>query len=292
MLAIATMPDDPPDWPRWLDEQLVGDRLGDVVDELTALGTARTPEKSLTDLLGSVRAELLARGTVALPEPVRRRLLQSPGYLLELQELVLLEGGDYWQTLPRPRRLVDAIGRSREAILAAVRSAEPILPTVKPARQGRGRLRWSVSFAAAACLLIGGFVVWQQTRPPEKQSEAVAWGWAKPGALPPAASANEYYAALAAGGEQWFNQRPDDRASLAKRLNELRQGCSVVIASDHPPLSPDQQQGLKDRCSKWAAQFDAALVRLENDEDPVAVRTDVDAVVTKLVAYLNSQRQA
>ena len=111
-------------------------------------------------------------------------------------------------------------------------------------------------------------------------------------AVPYSEQITEVVKALAAGGEQWFNQRPDDRASLAKRLNELRQGCSVVIASDHPPLSPHQQKELKDRCSKWAAQFDAALVRLENDEDPVAVRTDVDAVVTKLVAYLNSQRQA
>lgn len=291
-LAITTMPADPRDWPRWLDEQLVGDRLGDVVDEFNALGTSQVTGSSLNEMLGSHREDLLARGTAAIPEPVRRQLLGAPAHLLELQEMVLLEGGPYWEALPRPRRLVEMLEQSRGAILSSIQptqltGAEPARPVLAK----RELLRWAVSFATTACLLVAGVLIWQGTRPPTvTSSNAVAWGWAKPGALPQSATASEYYEALAQSGEQWFKQRPSDRAEVAKRVNELRQGCSVLLVSDHPPLSADQSRDLKDRCRKWATQFDAALVKLETGSDPVEVRTEIDGVVQKLITYLNSQR--
>lgn len=97
---------------------------------------------------------------------------------------------------------------------------------------------------------------------------------------------------MAAGSEQWFAKRPEDRAGLAKRINELRQGCSVLLVSEHPALSVEQNEELKDRCRKWAGQFDAALARLENGDDPATVRSDVDSVVNKLVTYLKSKQTA
>lgn len=292
-LAIATMPDDPQARSRWLDEQLVGDRLGDLVDELMALGQPQTARGSLAELIGKYRKELLARGTGALPEPMRRQVLQAPDYLLELQELVLLEGGPYWNSLPRPNRLTNIVERSRAAILAQIpppfADPEPIHTAGR--HRGRGILQWIIPFAVAASvvLVLWGAGWWwpQWSASPEG---AVAWGWAKPGALPQTASADDYYATLAAGGQQWFATRPDDRVSLARRLSELRQGCSILIISDHPPLSAEQSRELKDRCRKWAGQFDAALAKLEAGEDPIQVRTEVDATVEKLVGYLNSQR--
>lgn len=291
-LIIATIPDNADYRPRWLDKQLVGDRLGDVVDELSALGKNRPTDRPFNDLLGDHRAELLERGTVALPSDVWLKLIQSPVYLLELQELVLLEGGQYWESLARPATLIDSVKRTREAILNTIQPSETAAEIAIPVRAMREWLRWTVSFATAACLFIGGLIVWQQMRTADKPVGAVAWGWAKPDAVPQTVTTDEYYAALVAGGEQWFAERPDDPAGLAKRLNEMRQNCSVLIVSNHPPLSEEQQRDLKDRCRKWAAQFDAALVRLENGDDPVTVRADVDTVVTKLVSYLNSKRQA
>jgi DNA-directed RNA polymerase specialized sigma24 family protein len=286
-LAIATIPSDAADRPRWLDGQLVGDRVGDLVEELRALTVTRPADGPIADLLGDNREAVLADGTAGLPPPVRQRLLESPDYLLDLQALVLLEGRPYWDVLPRPERVIDIANRSRDQFVAGL-TAPPVAPVLSGRRAfGPNVRQWLVPVAVISSVALVVCAIGWWPRPPAGPTSALTWGWAKPGALPADGSADNYYAALAAEGAEWFDVRPDDRAGLARRINELRQGCSVLLVTDHPPLSADRSRELKDHFRGWANQVDTALVRLESGDDLVAVRADVDGVVTAIVAYLN-----
>ena len=78
-------------------------------------------------------------------------------------------------------------------------------------------------------------------------------------------------------------------SAFAKRLNEFRQGCSVLILADHQALSDDQRAWLKERCRTWAAKFEAALVKVEAGGDLAEIRSEVDGIVRTLVDSLNSR---
>jgi len=281
-LAIADMPDDPAARARWLDEQLVGDRLADLAAELSGFLT-EGPAVSI-DGPAPHLAQVLERGTAALPVDVLQKLLRSPATLLALQERILLEGGSYWAALPRPGGLAIAAEHTRATIRARL-SPVQARSTARPWR--REAMRWASSFAVAAAVMIAFFATRDVNRP-----NVVVWGWSKPGTLSQSADAKSYYMALASGAREWYDQRPTDASTLATRLHELRQGCSTLILAEHLPLSAEQAKDLKERCRKWAAGFDTALASLEAGQDPLTVRTEVDAIVHKLVNYLETQSKS
>ena len=92
---------------------------------------------------------------------------------------------------------------------------------------------------------------------------ASRWGWNRPGALPQDLGPGEYLNRIADAAAEWFNQRPEGPIDLARRLGELRQGCSVLILSPHKPLSAQDRTWLVEKCRAWAAKLDAHLVSLE-----------------------------
>jgi hypothetical protein len=100
--------------------------------------------------------------------------------------------------------------------------------------------------------------------------------------MPTNVTEREYLDALADGAEQWFNKRPQDAASLAQRIGELRQGCSRLILADHEPLSADDGQWLVGKCREWAAKIDEQLVALEAGAEPHDVLAQMDMIVDKL----------
>jgi hypothetical protein len=138
--------------------------------------------------------------------------------------------------------------------------------------------------AAVVCLMLG---VQHWLAGPQPQP-TTAWGWNGPDAMPRGVSSKEYLEALAAGGQAWFNKRPNDAAGLAQRILEMRQGCNRLILSDHPPLSAAEQKWLKDKCRVWAAKFDDQLAALEAGADPAEVRRAMDEIVTNLVKALRN----
>lgn len=259
-LQVMTMPDEPKLLAKWLEQQLVGDRLGELVEELVAVhGASAAGESFRADALRGI----LQRGLSGLSEAEMTRLLRQPQDLLELQELVFLEGGDYWRSVPRPPSLTAASERLWDALAAKLPNAEPIIPLVI-ARERRRANPWVVALATAAAVLLTVFAIDRFSIPPTPVTS------------------------LAAVGRAWFDKRPDDRPALAQRLNDLRRGCSQLLLSENPNWTDDQQQDLKKRCRIWAAKFDASLVKLEAGGDFDEVREEVDSTVRKLVDLLQS----
>lgn len=286
-LAVSTMPDNAAERARWLDEQLVGDRLGELVAELAAANGTDGPARSLKDLLSDQRSSVLNSGTNALSADQLRQLLRQPQFLFDLQELVLTEGGPYWTRLPRPGSLR---GRVQQQFPQALVNRSTIVP-LTIARERRQPSAWIVSLVTAAAVLLAVFGGQQLLKqPPANQVvAAVGWGWAKPDGLPKSPDAKAYFNDLANGGEEWFKKVPGDSIALAKRINEFRQGCSVLQLADHPALNDDQKTWLKERCRKWAGKFDESLAKLESGTPVDVVRAEADATVNALVTALRGE---
>lgn len=96
----------------WLDRVLVSPDLLEVVAELAVVGNLaphasmagppeggdprETPADRAADWLGDSADDVLERGLAALPAERLGELLRSPQRLIDLQDLVLAEGGDHW----------------------------------------------------------------------------------------------------------------------------------------------------------------------------------------------------
>src|SRR5687767_1355847 len=101
-LIAMTIPDDPAELAGWLERRLVGLDLAALVAELSAIhGDRPSAAGELDALLGGHRDAVLNQGLSALPAAGLRELMRRPSVLLELQELILIDGGDYWRSLAR-----------------------------------------------------------------------------------------------------------------------------------------------------------------------------------------------
>lgn len=280
-LAVANMPDDPAKLPRWLDEQLVGGRLGELVAELAGARSGANEDRSLADVLGEALPAVLERGLAAAAPQTVRMLLRRPRLLLELQERVFLDGGEYWRGLPRVAGLVERAEATWARLEAASRRR------VSPAAPARSRewLRWSVSLVTAAALLLAVFGGWQLLQ--RSDSDATAWGWAR--GLPDESDATRYLNRLAEQAEEWDDKRPTTVPALVRRLGEFRQGCGVLLTAGHALLNEAQRRDLWESCRKWSVTIDELIVRAQLGEDIAAVRGEADALVARLAAVLRGR---
>jgi hypothetical protein len=300
-LIALEIPDDPSALPGWLERQMTGLDLGALVAELEAVHGPRPAEPGALDrVLGDRRSEVLERGLSALPPDRLGRLLRRPRLLLDLQALVLVEGGSHWRNLgPAEAGHREAVERGRARLarfLAGEAEGEggrPRPETRAPARPGLWpRSRWFVSLSTAAAVL-AALAVFDRTRPPVAVVTAPeGWGWARPGALPGDLPRIAYFERLVDAATEWYRARPDDPLALARRINEFRQGCSVLILSEHRPLSADDRQWLVEKCRAWAARLDAHLAAVETGDDPIKVRAEVDETVRKLIEAVRERIKA
>jgi hypothetical protein len=285
-LVMATFPDDSAELAAWLDRQLVGLDLGRLAAELSAVH-GDTSAVSLADVLGEYRSAVLNKGLAGLPPSHRAELLRQPALLLELQELVLTEGGAHWEALLGKPVLSDSVER-------VWRRLEPALPRVesrpKTLRLPRSRGTLWLALAAAAALLVGiGLTLWGN----RSSSASGGWGWDRHGALAQDLSREDYLNRLADEALEWFVKRPENATELSHRIVQFRQGCSTLLAAEHRPLPAADHAWLRERCRAWAEQLDQRRSELETGRAPVEVRNDVDAIVRKLEKALRDRgRQA
>jgi hypothetical protein len=80
-----------------------------------------------------------------------------------------------------------------------------------------------------------------------------------------------------------------ERLELARRITEFRQGCSVLILSDHKPLTADDRAWLVERCRAWVAKLDAHLAFLESGQPAATIRDQADATIHALIAALRER---
>jgi len=293
-LVALDIPEDSTALAAWLEQRLTGLDLGALVAELDAVhGVSAGSSETIENVLGPRRDAVLTEGLVALPREALGRLLRRPRLLLDLQELVLVEGGVHWQRLgaqaPETRVRVEQGWARLEAILRAEDRAVPGKPSIRQMPQPRRWFErpWVVSLATAAAVLVMA-VAYDQTRGSVTVAQA-GWGWNRPEALPQDLARGPYLEHLADDAEEWFKKRPAEPIALAKRIAEFRQGCSVLILAGHKPLPAEDRQWLIAKCRDWAAKLDAHLAAVEAGEDPLKVRAAADETIHKLISALRGR---
>jgi hypothetical protein len=228
-----------------------------------------------------------------------RAFLQHPRLLLDLQETVLIEGVPYWQRLareaPESARL-DANGwRRLDRFLRVGNSASPRVQALSRWRSWH----WLAILPTAGSLLVAVAVLQRQLEPtsPLQQPEAPTnlagnWGWLRRGAFPQELSRADYLERLGREAEEWFNKRPDEPATLARRIAEFRQGCTALILGDHRPLSPQDRRWLVQTCRKWASDLDEDLAEVESLVNPLLIRDKVDDTTRQIARELRNRAAA
>jgi hypothetical protein len=291
--VAMTIPDDAADLPGWLESHLVGPDLGRLIEELRAVQGKGPPLRSLDALLGDRTTAVLERGLSVLPRQAIRELLRFPDLLLDLQTLVLVEGGVYWSDLPVAAEFAQIADRGWERLQAVLHPAGVIPSRTQPASRP-GLLRRFLPYVltslatAAAVLVATPFTRIPSPRAPE-QSQAPTWGWQKADALPQDLDRTAYLNRLADEADEWFGKRPTTPMQLAQRLGEFREGCSVLLLSEHRPLPEADRTWLKDRCQAWAKKIDSLLVRLEETGTVEETLEGTDTVVRQLTKALRER---
>jgi hypothetical protein len=153
-------------------------------------------------------------------------------------------------------------------------------------------VRWTTAWAVAATVLAIALAMRQIPPPAGERIQVNAWGWARPGALPAHAQRTEYLNHLADATKDWFLYRPDRADLLALRIGVFRQGCSLLILSDHPPLNAADREWLIDNCRAWSARFGGLLIALEAGGDPFIIGRQADRTVESIEASLRARARS
>lgn len=291
-LHVFKMPDQLPDQTAWLERHLMGVHLGALVAELAAIHGAVGKVVSLEDALGSDLAKVLSQGLSVLSASQLTTLLTNPDLLLQLQERVFIDGGDYWNDPAKtPAEVTSRVAAQWERIEQLVTSREPESRSAKSdARLVSATAWWRhpalVSLATAAAVLM---VVSLTSAPPTKP--AAGWGWNNSGVLVSNVSAPAYLNRLASAAEEWSDKRPESREELLDRLGQYRNGCTRLILAKHEPLAEADRVWLRERCLKWAEKIDKHRQELEAcpPDDVLKVRSAIDATVADLAQKLRER---
>jgi hypothetical protein len=287
-LVVSSIPEDTVALGAWLERHLVGLELAQLIGELQAIHSPLPESLSVESVLAGRLEEVYQSGLSGLPRELLRKLLTQPSLLFELQELVLTHGGPFWDEVARRNQPVEAIVERGWERLLGVRA--PAAPPIRQ-REGSLRKRWFrralLGGLAAAAIVVAAVSLWQFTRPPARLP--VAWGWARPDALPENVSREEYLETLANEAGEWFNKRPETAEALGRRIDEFRQGCSSLLQANHRPLPEADRQWLVERCRKWAEKLDRNLADLQAGKDVEAVRWETDATINQLIRALRQR---
>lgn len=306
----------PAEWPEftsWLDQQLMGLQLSQLVEELHVLRqvaasqsvkgseplnpAAQTPQQTLEQILNAdIRERVRSQGTSALQQAEIQALFRSPETLLELQEDILIHGSKYWRTVPRSEEHERLAASGFEAIQARIRAAEQSPPsldatTPKPhpeTHSGPAKSRRS-SLLAVAVLAMSVLVTLAILRPTsEPQLSGTGFGTA--GLFEnDVTSPGQYYQRMADANEQWLAMSRTDGAALLAALEAYSKDCEILIDSKHPALPENHERWLKAKCGEWKKKIDDVIVelkagRMSYDDASAAA----ELVVGNLIRKLNS----
>lgn len=300
-LCVFDIPDETTELAAWLEAQLTGPELGNLVAELSAIhgvptvltgGVAalgRPDEGALEKSLGRELPIILRNGLQKIPRSQLQVLLRNPQLLLDLQERILSDGGSYWrEKFSREHSSaapLDRIWSDLEPALAT--------PIVAPERHG---LKWTVRIlivlAASLMGFAGGLHFFRPPPPKQPDDGPVAqttWGWNKPDAFPNDLDPKAYLHLLADGAEEWFKKRPESREALETRIAQFRTGCDALQRAEHQPLRQEDKTWLKERCKLWSDKLDQHLADLRSGKDVSQVRNEADATINKLVTALRTR---
>lgn len=291
-IPLLNMPDDPSKLPGWLEDQMLNGDVVTLAIELSAIATVPPDNReTLNGVLGATKSDVLNSGLQRLSSHCLRLLLRQPELLIELAELVLVDGGSYWQRrIAEHEELKESAQRIWTGVQHEIDSRDTSLNVVDTKWWNQHPFGIAAVSSMMTLVLVLG-LVWlasiKKTTPPDSP----AWGWQKSSAIPSDATRQEYLYAIADRAEQWFNKRPANPQPLAQRIAELRAGCSIIILSEHAPLPEADRQWLRERCQAWANKIDAHLADIEAGQPTGKVRKEVDATVRALVDAIRKRSE-
>jgi hypothetical protein len=298
----------PAKWPElshWLDQQLVGMSLGQLVEELRILRDAQhkgpaevqnrveAGPKTLEQILTpEVRRKVLDLGTSVLSQGEIQGLFRSPETLLDLQEDIFINGGKHWKTVPR----TDVHKQLAQSGFAAIqaRIGTEAASVLKPAQKQNsadisGKPRSWKNAAFAAAVLAMSVLVTLAVLNPSREPQMSGTGFGTPGLLDNNVNSQlEYFQRMSVANEKWLRTNRSDKDALLAALKIYSSDCQNLIDSKHPALDDQNERWLKSKCGEWKGKIDEIVAALESDkmsfED--ASRT-ANEVVGKLVNKLN-----
>jgi len=302
MTFALDLPDSINQWPTWLEQQLVGLNLRQLVRQWEVLAdiqpgsdlTSKSSEVQLRELLGKDLVSVLERGLSGLSEDRLRALIQRPRLLLSLQEIVFCEGGAYWQSVPRATEHQQAADRVRQQLFArlateandtpATSDQSPhVLPAFgrqvvqSPASSLSTRRIW-MGLAALAASLIFAMLFWQ--------SQAAGGRYfARAGLLTSTQKGKQFGDLLAKAIREDWKQASQPNL-LARELTTFRDSCDLVITGNFDQLDAQVVANFKQRCEKWRQAFSDYLDELKSGQPEKAVYQKANATVEKLLTFL------
>jgi len=316
-LPALLLPDERKDWAAWIEKQLVGAELVKVVEQLIVLGGTHPPSMSLQTWLGKDRENLLKRG---LKEDIGQSriedLVRNPALLLELQELVLLEGEDYWLHLPKssaqqeleyaimqkvmtqlesPRdsstsleslakrvdQALDPVNRESPQV---VRQSEPASGTRRNRSNGLAWMAMAAVAAAVMWIIVNPFL-----QPPSGEFFA-ALELQSPIATPQLALKR-----MAQRVNQDWKRGLNDPKALKQQLESFRDSCDFLIDGplvktlDGLPVAT--QDDIRQRCRKWQERASELILALDSGNPAKDIQSGADEMIGKLINKLNEIAQ-
>jgi hypothetical protein len=301
MLEVLDIPEAPADLGPWLDRLIVSPDLAGAVDDLSAIHGATEETLSVEaarEWLGRDIDAVLERGLGAVENARLRGLLVRPALLPAIQELVFVDGGEYWNRLveeasdatPAPRatqarpRWLFALAPL--AIAASIAALVAVEMRQDPGAGGKG---------ADSDLTVmrgtGG------DSKPSVGAESQPWGWSRTGLLNGAKDPAAVTGLLADALEDWFRVTSaaddSDLPTLRLRMEELWAGCEQALALPLAGVAPDVRQGIRSQIALFQKRLQALLRRLD-DDDPSGsqslvaadLKRDVDGLVRETVDAL------
>jgi len=300
MKAVVTeIPDEVSDWPSWLEQQIVGMSLYDLVVGLKAINEASDANPTLYDhdsysVAGSISTDeasptlqqvcgeqlptIYESGLGVLSTEQIGSLFTNPELLLELQELVLIEGGSYWDSVEQSSedklvverhvaKTLTAIGQVRptqglmEGIDAAMSSSTKQQPSVQKKPKSILEQYWPVLVLAAGLLIAVG--IWS----PTATSDGGGWGFDKSGLLTAQVTGRSYLNSLSDAAGTFSKKVPDSKEATLKRLKEFSAGCSKLIAAPNLQLEDvEDRKALVAKCKDWSIKIDGHIADLKQDK--------------------------
>ncbi|QDV42240.1 hypothetical protein Enr13x_20850 [Stieleria neptunia] len=292
-LRLQSLPEQTDDWPDWLERQIVGTDLSDLIHELSVFGAAKEAvapvPASLADVFGPAYEDVLRDGlSQASPDQIQI-LIERPRLLLVLQEEALVGGSQYWIDRCQAAH-EDLEFEFDETGSDAVQPGSATVATGDESTEPNRRTRISrtalVLLSLAAVLFVAVMLF---LRPSAQDAE---WGFHDDSVFV-AGSPDDYFRSLAGAANEWFDERPQTAEELMARLAEFSSGCQRVIDMEHDNLTDLQWQWLVNRCELWKDQIDTLNRRLAADSTRFAqTLSQADQTIERIVEALKDQAES
>lgn len=323
IVPALCLPDERQAWAAWLEKQLVGGDLQKLVEQLIVLGGKQTPDITLQGWLAEDKSIILSRGLQKDIAQARiEALVRNPALLLELQELILLEGEEYWLRLPKSP-VEQAFEKSvKQNVLAQIDSAAnpsgPSTPrslvsgpldntasTGSVQKEGphivrsnstatatpKSRAAWLALGAIAATAAALMLILFNPFALPEKGEFFAALELQAPVASP-----QESLERMASQVDKDWKKNLTDAEALRRQLVAFRDSCDFLI---YGPLLksleglPDEKRDLVvERCGAWKKTATDLINSLEAGGSVGEVQQKADEMIKNLTAKLRDIAQA